>query len=102
MILTKIPNQSKKTNIPEIWTRGLPDKNKEQFIQALIHDTLILGRLDEILDQYLTELDRSEGSQADYDNPSWAYKTADRIGRRRSLMAVKELIAPAVAKLKQT
>jgi hypothetical protein len=92
---------SQTQKIAEIWTRGIENKDaKEKFVQALVHDTLVLGRLDEILDTMLDELARSEGTHADYDSPSWAYKTADRIGRRRSLMAVKELIAPAVAKLK--
>jgi len=86
--------------IKGIWTKGITDqKQKDDFQTALVHDTLILGRLDEILDDMLIQLDRSEGTADDYDNPSWAYKTADRIGRRRSIMAVKELISPAVAKL---
>lgn len=90
---------SKKAPIQEIWLRGIKDpKQREDFHNALIHDTLILGRLDEIIDHMLTELARSEGTVDDYDNPSWAYKTADRIGRRRSLMAIKEMISPAVAK----
>ncbi len=85
--------------IQEIWTRGITEpKLKEDFQNALVHDTLILGRLDEILEYMLSELALSEGNGTDYQNPSWAYKTADRIGRRRSIMIIKELIAPAVAK----
>jgi len=95
--MRNLPKKSPSFPIQEIWTREIKDqKAKEDFKNALVHDTLILGRLDEILDYMLFELARSEGTVDDYDNPSWAYKTADRIGRRRSLMAVKEMISPAV------
>lgn len=98
--MRKLPSDTQTERISEIWTRGLEGKLKDDFIQALKHDTLVLGRLDEIIDIWLAELAHSEGSHSDYDNPSWAYKTADRIGRRRTLLGIKELIAPALRKQK--
>lgn len=74
------------------WTRHLEPDQAEKFRQALVNDTLVLGRLSAILADMEAALDRSDVSESDFDNPNWQYKIAFRNGQRNQLNAVKTLL----------
>lgn len=78
----------------KVWTDNLKDPDeKERFEQALRNDTLVLGRLQEILDIKLTELESQEIKLADYDSPSWAAKQAHRNGYKAGVKFVEDLLS---------
>lgn len=75
------------------WTKNLKsDKEKEDFKQALLHDTLILGRLKELIDEFIVELENSRESAEGYKEPNWAYKQADTVGGIRNLKRIRNLL----------
>ena len=78
----------------KVWTDNLKTEDeKERFEQALRNDTLVLGRLQEILDIKLTELESQETKFEDYKDPSWAYKQAHRNGYKSGLKFVEDLLS---------
>jgi len=74
------------------WTRHLEPEAVDKFRQALVSDTLILGRLYAIIEDMEAELDRSEVSEKSFDNPNWQYQTAFRFGQRAELLKIKSLL----------
>lgn len=81
------------SNLQMVWTRHLKDpKKKKDFEQYLRNDTLVLGRLQEILKERYKDLEYSEERDSDYDSPSWAYKQAHRNGYKTALNFVNDLL----------
>jgi hypothetical protein len=74
------------------WLRHLPKDEHEKFEQAVRHDTLVLGRLLAILEDELKSLERSEETEAQFDNPNWQYKIAYRSGLKSQLNKVMTLL----------
>ena len=75
------------------WTQGLKPERKEKFLQALKNDTLVLGRLQEILSEDLRELESKESRIDSYDCPSWAYRQAHMNGVRQALQSIASLLS---------
>lgn len=67
--------------------------DKEKFKELLLADTVILGRLYEIIEEYEKELDQGEFSIEEYMNPAFPYLKADRIGERRAYRKLKQLLS---------
>ena len=74
------------------WTRHLEPANVDKFRQALVNDTLVLGRLLAIIEDMELEIDRVETSEKTFDNPNWQYQAAYRFGQRSQLNKVKALL----------
>ncbi len=74
------------------WVKGLEGEEKEEHIKML-RSSLALKQLKEILLQWETAQEKQEVTQGDYDNPSWAYKQADRNGYKRLMTRMKELLS---------
>lgn len=70
------------------WFTNLPKDKQEDFKKLLASSRDVLERLTEILEAKKTEVVLS----TDYDNPSWAYKQADRNGYDRALTEVINLL----------
>lgn len=70
------------------WFSHLPKDQQEDFKKQIRSATDVLERLAQILQEKQTEVVLS----TDYDNPSWAYKQADRNGYDRALTEVINLI----------
>jgi stalled ribosome alternative rescue factor ArfA len=81
-----------RTRVSREWTKHLKDQDKENFLQALLHDTLVLGRLKEIITEHLTDVESKRNSQGSYDNPNWAYMQADAVGCIRTYKRILELL----------
>ena len=70
------------------WTKDLPADKKDKYIE-LIKASVALEKQREILERWIeTKVKDSD----DYDCPSWAYKQADKVGYRRALKEVIDLI----------
>ena len=81
------------SNLQMVWTKHLKDQKKKQdFELALRNDTLVLGRLQEILEERFKDLEYQEMKMEDYHNPSWAYKQAHQNGYKAGLNFVKDLL----------
>lgn len=74
------------------WLRHLDPDQAEKFKQALVNDTIVLGRLSAILEDMEESLNRADSSEKDFDNPNWQYRIAFRNGQRNQLNAVKSLL----------
>ena len=70
------------------WFNNLPKDKQEGFKKQINSSRDVLERLQQILEAKKTEVVLS----TDYDNPSWAYKQADRNGYDRALTEVINLI----------
>jgi len=70
------------------WVNHLPKDQQEDFKKQVRSARDVLERLKQILQEKKTEVVLS----TDYDNPSWAYKQADRNGYDRALTEVINLI----------
>ena len=75
------------------WLQGVPDEQKDSLRSAILNDTLVLGRLNEIIDEEIESLQAKEIKVATYDSPSWAYKQAHYNGVRQTLYNLKFLLS---------
>lgn len=76
------------------WTQQLKTTDeKERFLQALKNDTLVLGRLREILEEDIAALSRREVRMDSYDSPSWAYRQAHLNGVAQTLQGLRDLLS---------
>lgn len=78
-------------NLPMVWTKHLKndEEAKKRFESTLRNSSTLVSRLVEIL----KEKDNTVASvtNADYDNPSWAYSQAHRNGYRQALKDILDL-----------
>jgi hypothetical protein len=76
------------------WTQHLKsEEQKERFLQALRNDTLVLGRLKDIIEEDIAALQRREVRTDSYDSPSWAFQQAHYNGVRQQLLALHDLLS---------
>lgn len=71
-----------------IWFMDLPKDQQEGFKKQVSSSKDVLEKLENILKTKIKEVTLSE----DYDNPSWAYKQADRNGYNRALTEVLNIL----------
>lgn len=69
--------------------RGEHDEAKEQSQKALRNSTLFQRRLERILEDLLSETDRSD---ADFNDINWSLKAAGNAMRRKTLNEIKQII----------
>jgi hypothetical protein len=69
-----------------IWTQGSKDKESLELALRNQVNSTIVNRFIEIINRRIAELQTSR--IADYDNPNWAYKQADLIGRLSELKTI--------------
>lgn len=76
------------------WSKHLKtEAERKEFEASVRHDTLVLGRLVEILEEKLSALDREETTPSSYENPAWGYKQAHMNGNRYGLTQVLNLLS---------
>lgn len=71
-----------------IWFMDLPKDQQDGFKRQVSSAKDVLEKLEEIVKTKMKEVVLSE----DYDNPSWAYKQADRNGYNRALTEVLNIL----------
>lgn len=71
-----------------IWFMDLPKDQQEGFKKQISSAKDVLVKLEEIVKGKMKDVVLSE----DYDNPSWAYKQADRNGYNRALTEVLNIL----------
>jgi hypothetical protein len=75
------------------WTQHLPTQHeREKFSELVQSDTVVLGRLLAIIEEFENELISSEISIDEYSSPSFAYLKADRNGEHRAYYKIKKLL----------
>lgn len=75
------------------WVKDLKDpKAKEDFERQLRNDGVVLGKLKEIIEELMSQLETKELDIEDFDSPSWALKQASRLGEKRGLKTVRDLL----------
>lgn len=75
------------------WVKNLKTKEEqERFFNTLQGARPVLERLNELLDEKMESLDRTERTIKAYDNPNWAYQQAHKNGNAAMLYAIKDLI----------
>lgn len=77
--------------LSNLWTRGLKDKEKEDFESLLRNNTQLFSRLKQIIEEREMEIYNKEGSENSYDSPSWENLQAHRNGRKEELRIMKKL-----------
>lgn len=76
------------------WTQQLKSpEEKEKFLSALLNDTLVLGRLRDIIEEDIAALSRREVRSDSYDSPAWAYKQAHLNGVKQALYGLRDLLS---------
>lgn len=71
-----------------IWFMDLPKDQQDGFKRQITSAKDVLEKLEEIVKSKMKDIILSE----DYDNPSWAYKQADRNGYNRALTEVLNIL----------
>jgi len=71
-----------------IWFMDLPKDQQEGFKKQISSSKDVLEKLEKIIKDKIKEVVLTE----DYDNPSWAYKQADRNGYNRALTEVLNIL----------
>lgn len=84
---------NKNRGLPVDWVKHLPTEERKKFEDVVRNDTLVLGRLADILEEKLIGLENREASLLDYENPSWAYRQAHMNGLKAGLTNVLKLLA---------
>lgn len=75
------------------WTSHLRTKDeKESLEKAIRHDTTVLSRLLDILEEMQADIDNAELSINDFDSPSWSHKAAFRLGNKAGLKKAIDLL----------
>lgn len=76
------------------WTKHLSDPEAKANFEMLVRNSVqVLSRLRDMIEEKQNNLLTAESRTSDYDNPSWAYKQADRNGRFASLKEVDQYFA---------
>lgn len=70
----------------------MPKDGHDKFKQAFYSDTLVLGRLLEILQSEYDGMSNFEETDAQFDNPNWQYKIAFKNGERARLRKIMSLL----------
>lgn len=81
--------------LPAPWIRHLSksdQEHKENFEAAIRNSTIALGRLREIIQDELDQLDRAEASEKQFDQPNWSHKLAYWNGQRSKLRSFLSLL----------
>jgi hypothetical protein len=71
-----------------IWFMDLPKDQQEGFKKQISSSKDVLEKLEKIIKDKIKEVVLTE----DYENPSWAYKQADRNGYNRALTEVLNIL----------
>lgn len=75
------------------WTKATKSEDeKKDLINQVLGSKVTLGRLQELLDEMLSDADNIELSNKIYDLPNWEYRQADLNGYKRCLKQVSKLI----------
>jgi hypothetical protein len=77
-----------------VWTKHLPEHEREQFNNYLRQSRPIFERLRDILKEQEQRTDELETSIKAYDNPNWSHKQAHRNGSKEMMRQVQMLINP--------
>lgn len=76
-----------------VWTKNLKTKEEQDnFNNQVLGARPVLERLTDMLDEKLTELERTQLTLKAYDNPNWAYQQAHKNGYAGALTYLKDLI----------
>lgn len=78
------------SRFPEIWARGLPDRQKLEFENTLLSSPVI-DRLKTILEDMKRSL---TVHSKDYDNPGWVAKQAHQNGLYEAYEQIERLLTP--------
>lgn len=71
-----------------IWFMDLPKDEQEGFKRQISSSKDVLEKLEKIINDKIKDVVLVD----DYDNPSWAYKQADRNGYNRALTEVLNIL----------
>lgn len=74
------------------WTQNLQGQAKEDFEIIVRNSTLLLTRLQQIIDEKERSLFASASSVSDFSDPNWSHKQAFRNGELAQLKFFKTLI----------
>ena len=79
--------------LSSIWTIGVEEGRKEEYVQTILNSTIVIDRLNKIVDDYLEQLEQDELNEDHFNNPEWAVRQAHILGRKRELRRLKTIIA---------
>lgn len=75
------------------WTKHLKtEEEKERFKNSVLGSKVVLKRLQDIIKEVETDLDKTELSPKIYDIPNWDYRQADMNGFRRAIRTFQKII----------
>lgn len=78
--------------LPTIWTRHLVDPSqKESFEKVIRNSTLLMSRIQDMLNELDQEIERSEISTKAFEDPNWQYRQAHINGQKNMLYKLKDI-----------
>lgn len=86
-------SRSRSSSISTKWLQDLKDpKAREDFERVLRNDSVVLSKLKKIIEEFIVDVETNEMSLDDFDSPSWALKQASRLGEKRGLKKIRDLL----------
>lgn len=74
------------------WTKGLSGIDKQDMEKLLSSSSIVLNRLEKIIDEFDAEVEKDSLSTATFKDPNWAYAQAFIVGRRSAYKQIKQLL----------
>lgn len=75
-----------------LWTKGLSDKEKEQWTVDVLAAQPVLKKLHKVLKDTYDASEKAMRSKNNYETASWAYLQADLLGEQRSYKKTLNLL----------
>ena len=77
------------------WTKHLEKdpQAKEDFANYVLGSKALISRLNDILDEIESNLERSELNKESFENSNWAYVQAFRLGHKAMIEKIKTIIS---------
>lgn len=74
------------------WFKNLKEEEKEEFQKLLFLNKQIFIKYLSIIEDMESEIEKTELTINDFENPSWSHKQAFRNGQRSQLKKFKEIL----------
>ncbi len=75
-----------------IWTQGISQARKKEYVATIKNSTIVLERLEKIISDYLEAVELEDEHPENYITPEYPFRVAHQAGRRRELKKMLTLI----------
>jgi len=80
-------------SLPVQWFKHIRSQDKkEEFVKTIMASNVALGRMKEIIEERMSNLDSQDLSEGQFESPAWDKKMAFNLGRRAAYKEIHDLL----------